>query len=441
VGASPVYSPEFIQRVLVDIKERGPREAARIHHLSHSTTSKWGRGLGQAAITVPPTPQVGETLEQDIGPSDWTINLRSATIHTYEQLVDYCKVDLNIWEPERFKVKSYQMSYKPPATREGAEKQWTRMHHRDDAETITMYSVTASFKKRLVVIAAKDMLAEVIAEAASRVSRSPLVLVRPPRTGYMLGISIADAHNGKLCWGMETGGPDYDLKLAVAAQEQAFETLLARSSHLAFERVLLIVGNDGLHVDSNANTTTKGTPQDVDGRSFKTFGVTWRTYVDQIERARRLAPVQVVVMPGNHDTLSMLHIGEVLTAWFRNDPDVTVDNLPKPRKYVTFGRNLIGIQHGDSGKPQQWASQMPLEAETIWAGRPHRHILTGHLHTERMEQDEVNGVKVWRVPSLAPADYWHSKNGYIGNKQSALAFHFHAEDGLIGTAAYTHQSS
>jgi hypothetical protein len=175
----------------------------------------------------------------------------------------------------------------------------------------------------------------------------------------------------------------------------------------------------------------------VDGRHFKTFGVTWRTYVDQIERLRQRAPVLVCVMPGNHDALSMLHIGEVLTAWFRNDPLVEIDNRPLPRKYLEWGANLIGVQHGDRGKPTRWSQLMPVEAPDAWSRTRHRSILTGHLHIERMEQDEVNGVKVWRVPSLAPPDYWHATQGFVGSKQAALAFHWHIDEGLVGTAAYT----
>jgi hypothetical protein len=384
-----------------------------------------------------PVEQDGSGLPYEISsksPNDCTITTVTPTkVRTLDDLIKVCEVDTAIWEVESWAVKAYQQGMRPWATG-STQDGWRRDN--DEPRITQLFSVTAKLKRKSVEIATRKALDEMIAEAASRVTRVPLTVVAPPKSGYMLGMSLADAHNGKLCWGIETGGPDYDLKLAVAAQERAFETLLARSAHLSFEEILLILGNDGLHVDNNQNTTTKGTPQDVDGRHFKTFGTTWRTYVDQIERLRRIARVRAVIMSGNHDTVSMLHVGDVLTAWFRDDPHVTIDNRPLTRKYVTFGRNLIGVQHGDSGKPAQWAGIMPLEAEDVWAGK-HRCILTGHLHTERMEQDEVNGVKIWRVPSLAPPDYWHAKNGYVGNRQAALAFHFHAEDGIIGTAAYT----
>ena len=65
-----------------------------------------------------------------------------------------------------------------------------------------------------------------------------------------------------------------------------------------------------------------------------------------IDRLRPIAPVQVVMVTGNHDTQRLYYLGDVLEAWFRNTKDVAVDNSPRQRKYFRYHGNLIGFTHG-----------------------------------------------------------------------------------------------
>ena len=54
-------------------------------------------------------------------------------------------------------------------------------------------------------------------------------------------------------------------------------------------------------------------------------------------------PVDVVVIPGNHDFERSYYMGAYLEAWFNEDPQVYVNNGASPRKYYKFGKVLLGL--------------------------------------------------------------------------------------------------
>src|SRR3990167_4807882 len=159
--------------------------------------------------------------------------MKSRTVQSYEELVKACNVDLSLWEPERFRCKSYQVTMRPWATgstRDG----WSR--DGDEPLTTQMYSITASFKRKTAVISAREEIDALIKDAKTRITRTPLVKVSPPSSGYLLEVTLPDMHFGRLAWGRETGRENYDLSIAVDTCYAAVENLLSRSSHLRFER-------------------------------------------------------------------------------------------------------------------------------------------------------------------------------------------------------------
>ncbi len=246
-------------------------------------------------------------------------------------------------------------------------------------------------------------------------------------------ISIPDAHLGKLAWREEVGA-DYDLKIAVSTFKDAVLGLLAKTTGYPVDRVCMVLGNDFLNADNFALTTTRGTPQHGDGRFPKVYRAGRELLVWSIEQALTLAPVDVILIPGNHDEQSTYTIGDSLECWFRNCPDVRIDNRPSSRKYYEYGRTLLAFDHGDGVKPKSLPSVMAAEAPEAWGRSLQRECITGHLHTFRME--EVVGVNVRILPSLCASDKWHHKNGYVGNKRAAQAIYYHREQGWVGDSIH-----
>jgi len=250
----------------------------------------------------------------------------------------------------------------------------------------------------------------------------------------LLEICVPDAHFGKLAWNQETG-EDYDLKIAENQFKEAIRKLLKRVGDLSIiDRILFPVGNDLINVDNKFNTTTAGTPQDSDSRFLKIIKVVRRILIEVIDELSIIAPVDVVIVRGNHDETSAFMIGEILDAFYHNNPLVTVDNDPKMRKYYGYGQTGIQFTHGSEEKHDQLGLIFATEEPEMWAQSDFRYCQLGHYHknktTEFVSVNDHQGFQVQILPSLSGRDAWHYKKGYNTKKQ-AKALVFHAEEGLI----------
>jgi hypothetical protein len=260
-------------------------------------------------------------------------------------------------------------------------------------------------------------------------------VAKKPVTGNMLEISIPDLHAGKLAWGKETLWGNYDLKIAEKVFEEALEALIARTASYQFDEILIVVGNDLIHSDSMSGTTTKGTPLDNDGRYQRTFKKVRLMVTRAIERLRLMAPVSVMLVPGNHDQLSVWHLGDSLECLFAKCDDVAVDNAPSLRKYYQWGNNMIMFTHGNKGSLTDYPLLMAVEQPKMFGETIYREAHTGDKH--QLKVHELHGVRVRISPALCPPDAWHSENMFVGNPRSAEAFVWNKEEGLVGTAVYT----
>lgn len=284
------------------------------------------------------------------------------------------------------------------------------------------------------------LLADIRAESVQRTRG--VRTTATPDARHMLEVSAFDVHFGKLSWGQEAG-QDYDLSIARSCFEAAIDDLIAKAQGFPLQRVLLPIGNDLLQTDNLQGTTTGGTPQDTDSRYVKAFRHARSALAWAIHRLAALAPVVVIVVPGNHDRLTSFHMGEVLEAQFANDPRVTVDNSPKLRKYVHFGVNLLGFTHGSEEKHADLPLIMAREEPEAWAKATQYEWHVGHTHKSKETRytagDSFNGVRVRVLPSLCAADAWHYSKGYIGERRSAEAYLWSYTTGYVGHVATTVQ--
>lgn len=269
----------------------------------------------------------------------------------------------------------------------------------------------------------------------------------PEDERHMLEVTFFDAHLGKLSWEDETG-ESYDTSIAVGRVRGAVLDLLEQASHYrGIEKVLLPLGNDLLQTDGNndGKTTTSGTYVDTDTRYIRTFRAARRLASWAIRECARLAPVQVVIVPGNHDALSCFHLGEVIDAEFSGDPRVTVDNTPRPRKYIRYGTTLLGFAHGHAEPHKRYPLLMPVEAPDLWAATTQREMHVGHFHkskvTDPVRVDGENGVRVRILSSLSGVDAWHARSGFVGEPASAEGFVWSFSRGLRATLVSTARRS
>ena len=260
------------------------------------------------------------------------------------------------------------------------------------------------------------------------------------KENVMLEIGLVDHHLGQLSWGEETGYSNYDIKISKQLYIDAVHYLSNKASHYNIEKILFIIGNDFFNVNSQFNTTVKGTHQDEDCRWQKSFNYGVDLFIEAIEHFKQFAPVHVKQVPGNHDQERIFYAGAFLEAWYRDDKNVTIDNQPKSRKYFKYGENLIGFAHGKAvRKIDKLIALMPLEAKAFWSQTNNREWHCGHIHHETKKililDTEEPGVKIRTLSSLVMPDAWHAQHGFIADRQSQC-FVWHKTKGNIAEFKY-----
>ena len=295
------------------------------------------------------------------------------------------------------------------------------------------FQTEAEKEQRLQEI--RGEIEELKALAKSEVAsvKRPGKLKDAPDGDNLLEVCLYDEHWGKLCYPRETADAPYDLEIVEAMHNRALNTLLKRASVHKFERVLFCLGQDLLHSNGMDNATAKGTLVDCDGRFFRTYHIVRKTMIATIEKLRQIAPVDVLVVPGNHDR-SVWTLADSIECWFNGQADVHINNEPTLRKYYSYGKCGWMITHGDLGKKADYPLVFATESPEIFSNSLWREIRCGHIHSTQV--NEVRGVQIRTQPSLSPADSWHHSEMYTKNMRNAYAYVFNKTEGLIAQYTY-----
>jgi hypothetical protein len=167
---------------------------------------------------------------------------------------------------------------------------------------------------------------------------------------HLLILDPADVHIGKLCTSL-VSGKEYNSQIAVQRTLEGVSGILNKTAGFNFDKIVLILGNDILHVDGPNNTTTRGTRQDVDGMWYDNFLLAKKLYVDIIDYLVNIADVYIMYNPSNHDYMSSFFLADIIKVYFKNHKNVKIDSSLQYRKYFTYGANLIGscVSNGRRG--------------------------------------------------------------------------------------------
>jgi hypothetical protein len=250
---------------------------------------------------------------------------------------------------------------------------------------------------------------------------------------HCLVFDPADIHIGKICSSFETG-ENYNMQIAVQRVREGLHGILNKSAAFSIDKIIFIAGNDILHIDNPKRTTTSGTPQDTDGMWYDNFITAKKLLIEIIETLMTIADVHVVYNPSNHDFMSGFMLLQCVEAWFKKCNQVTFDNDMKHRKYVSYGKNLIGTTHMDGAKQQNLPLLMAHETGSSWHECKHRYIYGHHIHHKTSKDYMSVCVETLRSPS--GVDGWHHRNGYQHSPKAIEGFIHHPEHGQI--ARLTH---
>ena len=243
---------------------------------------------------------------------------------------------------------------------------------------------------------------------------------------YLAMYMIGDHHFGMLA-DSETkiDDDDWDVKIATQILIDATDRLANRVGD-AHTGVLLNVG-DFFHADSSANTTTKGTPVDVDTRIGKTFKLAGRLFQVLIDKMLEVhSEVVVINVRGNHDSDMACHLSSCLELLYSEEPRVNV--LPNYSKFIHYQwhNNLFVFHHGDRMKHEQILQAVIKNLDDEWSQSKNRYCHLGHIHHHTAR--EVGSMHFEHWGSLTATDQWHSDSGY-GAERSMTAVVYHKENG------------
>lgn len=275
-------------------------------------------------------------------------------------------------------------------------------------------------------------------EAACRVAAEKIVpaseIPEPGATDrdLLTLYTLTDCHVGMLAWGREAGEPwDLDIAERVLSGTFAKMVLSAPPSRVGIVNQL----GDFLHFDSMLPVTpTSHHILDVDSRYQKVVEVAVRILRGVVELALLKHDTVLVYMhEGNHDMTGSVWLRVLFAALYANNPRVVVEKSPLPYVAYQHGKTLIGFHHGHLAKknnlPMIFAARFP----EMWGATRKRYIHVGHMH--HVDEKEHPGVKVIQHPTLAAADAYAARGGWISERQAA-AITYSAEHGEVARAIF-----
>lgn len=285
----------------------------------------------------------------------------------------------------------------------------------------------------------EDIRKEVFEWAENYSPKYPKIDREPTKDWHLLVIDPADVHIGKLAMTEETG-EEYNIDIAFNRCIEWVEGILKKTQGFNIERILLVIGNDIIHIDTPRRTTTSWTPQDTDKQWWFMYKKWKELYIKVIELLMQYADVDVVYNPSNHDYTAWFYLSDSINSWFRNCENVTFDCWINHRKYYTYGKNLIGTTHGDWAKEQDLVYLMAHEAKEEWAKTEFRYWYLHHIHHKKaikyQSGKDYIGCTLEYLRSPSASDWWHDRNGYTGAKKAIEWFIHHPKQWQISRISH-----
>jgi len=357
------------------------------------------------------------------------------------------QVDLSVFDVDRYTINAWDVTMKLKKPTGHVPK------------TSTNYQVKVWLKRKSPLDIDKEQILLDITEQVKQFSHPvPLYKYPPiavPAERNVFIPCLFDIHIGRLSWKEEVL-VDYDLKIARENYLRGFHALIGHSVGYKIDKIIFPVGNDlfNFSIPFPYAQTDNGTYQESDGRWQKVFRIGQDLIIESVQILSSIAPVEVVIIPGNHDTLPVFFLGELLNAIYHNNKNVTIDHRLMRRKYLEYGENLFGFSHGNKESERDWHAIMAAEQPQAWGRTKYRYVMLGHRHHERnvmqMAQSkganrvsmpieynvDYKGVLVEYMPSMAYQHEYEHSAGYVGTIRAAKAFIHNSECGRIAQFTY-----
>lgn len=295
-------------------------------------------------------------------------------------------------------------------------------------------NVSVQISARYGISEFHDKFIEELRKIAPKFPKIPRPKINDP---HLLVIDPADMHFGKYGAKGEVLH-EYNLEIAKTRLKQGCEKIVWEASRYNVDKIVLVMGNDILHIDTPRNTTTKGTPQDTASLWWESYLAAQSSIIEIVKYLVTVADIHVIFCPSNHDFMCGFMLLDSVAQYFHQCPNVSFDNQMLHRKYFRYGKNLLGFSHGDGAKPHEMPLLMATESND-WVDCPHRYIYLHHIHHKKILRftagEDYGGIPVEFLRSAAGSDRWTHTN-FGGQKMAVEAFVHHPVNGQVGKISH-----
>lgn len=263
----------------------------------------------------------------------------------------------------------------------------------------------------------------------------PELIARPKAsaTGLLNQYTITDFHLGMVAWGEECG-EDYDTKIAEKLLVDWFAAAI-KQAPIADVGLLCQLG-DFLHWDGmEAVTPTSRHLLDADTRFQMVVRVAVRVIRRVVNMMRVKYPhVHIIMADANHDPASGIWLREMLAAMYEDDNHVTVDTSPDTYYCYQWGDTSLYYHHGHKKTVKNVSHVFAAKFREIWGNSKFAYGHTGHLHHDRVSEDNLMTCEQHRT--LAAKDAYASRGGYMAGR-SAKVITYSRHYGEVGRVIIT----
>lgn len=274
-----------------------------------------------------------------------------------------------------------------------------------------------------------QMILDAIEDATNPIERLPPIKAPKTSASHLCNMyTFTDYHMGMLAWHKE-GGADWDRDIAERTLIGAFEQMITMSPEA--DTCIINQLGDFLHYDGLAQVTpTSHHMVEADGNYSQMVNSTIRALRRVIDIAlMKHKNVHLIMAEGNHDLASSVWLRHLFTALYENEPRLTVNNSEIPYYVYQHGKVMLGFHHGHKKKKEGLPLLFAAKFHKIWGETTKRYIHTGHYHHEDVK--EFPGVKVIQHPTLAAADSYAARGGWMSEQQTSCVT-YHNEFGKVG---------
>lgn len=246
--------------------------------------------------------------------------------------------------------------------------------------------------------------------------------------------TITDVHLGCLAWREETGGEDYDLRIAEKLLEDWFAAAIDMAPR-AQTAIFAQIG-DFLHHDSHESVTpAHHNVLDADSRFQKMVRAAIRLQRKIVARLlEKHEFVHIINADANHDPASEAWLREMMAAFYENEPRVTVDNSAGAYYVYRHGDVSLFYHHGHRRNAKDVDAVFAGRYREIYGSTKYSYAHLGHRHSDEFRT--TNLMKVEQHETLAAPDAYAANKGYLSGR-SAKVIVYHKQHGEVSRITLT----